>query len=158
MLLCLCVLCAKTNNINHSEVLEEKNACIATSDTLLQQKEEQLNQMRSDLAKWVVYAFTWPVGQNCGTSVVRSWPVGLCACVCVCVRSRAQEELAVTQKACRDLSENLRKTANEKENSDLKSSAEIDDLYRTKRNLEERLIELIRYSCPPPFKKICIFY
>lgn len=66
-----------------------------------------------------------------------------------CVHVRAQEEIALTQKACQDLSENLRRTVMEKETCDLKSSAEIDDLYRTKRNLEERLIELIRYSCLP---------
>ncbi|KAI5608819.1 FYVE and coiled-coil domain-containing protein 1-like isoform X2 [Silurus asotus] len=55
-----------------------------------------------------------------------------------------QEELALKQKSCQDLSENLRRMVLEKESSDLKTSAEIDDLYRTKRNLEERLIELIR--------------
>ncbi|XP_026801935.3 FYVE and coiled-coil domain-containing protein 1 isoform X1 [Pangasianodon hypophthalmus] len=97
----------EANNTSLSETLEEKNACIAKFDTLLHQKEEQLNQIQSDLAK-------------------------------------AQEELALTQKACQDLSENLRRALMEKETCDLKSSAEIDDLYRTKRNLEERLIELIR--------------
>lgn len=66
---------------------------------------------------------------------------------CVCVRAR--EELALTQKACQDLSENVQRVLLEKESGDLRSSAEIDDLYRTKRNLEERLIELIRYSCLP---------
>lgn len=70
----------------------------------------------------------------------------------MCVYVRAQEELALTQKACQDLSENLRRTLSEKETCDLKSSAEIDDLYRTKRNLEERLIELIRYSSDFPDK------
>ncbi|KAM9439192.1 FYVE and coiled-coil domain-containing protein 1 isoform 1-T2 [Clarias gariepinus] len=97
----------EVNNSSHSDALEEKNAYVAKSDMLLQQKEEQLKQIQSDLAK-------------------------------------AQEELALSQKACQDLSENLRRTLLEKETSDLKSSAEIDDLYRTKRNLEERLIELIR--------------
>ena len=50
----------------------------------------------------------------------------------------------MAQKACQDLSESLRRTTLERQSSDLKTSAEIDDLYRTKRNLEERLIELIR--------------
>uniref|UniRef100_A0AAY4AMJ2 Uncharacterized protein n=1 Tax=Denticeps clupeoides TaxID=299321 RepID=A0AAY4AMJ2_9TELE len=58
--------------------------------------------------------------------------------------SKAEEQLALAQKACQDLSESLRRTTAEKQSSDLKTSAEIDDLYRTKRNLEERLIELIR--------------
>ncbi|XP_058274381.1 FYVE and coiled-coil domain-containing protein 1 isoform X2 [Hemibagrus wyckioides] len=58
--------------------------------------------------------------------------------------AKAQEELTLTQKACQDMSENLQRAVTEKETCDLKSSAEIDDLYRTKRNLEERLIELIR--------------
>lgn len=48
---CKSVCLFKDNNINCSEMLEEKNACIAKCDTLLQQKEEQLNQMRSDFAK-----------------------------------------------------------------------------------------------------------
>ncbi|TTC44344.1 FYVE and coiled-coil domain-containing protein 1 [Bagarius yarrelli] len=97
----------EANNSSLSVALEEKNDCIAKSDILFQQKEEQLKQLQSDLAK-------------------------------------AQEELALTQKACQDLSENLHRAITEKETCDLKSSAEIDDLYRTKRNLEERLIELIR--------------
>ncbi|XP_066508674.1 FYVE and coiled-coil domain-containing protein 1-like [Hoplias malabaricus] len=58
--------------------------------------------------------------------------------------SKAQEEFALAQKACQDLSEDLRRMSLEKQTCDLKTSAEIDDLYRTKRNLEERLIELIR--------------
>lgn len=57
---------------------------------------------------------------------------------------RAQEEFGLAQKACQDLSEDLRRITTEKQTCDLKTSAEIDDLYRTKRNLEERLIELIR--------------
>ncbi|KAF4076390.1 hypothetical protein AMELA_G00213850 [Ameiurus melas] len=97
----------EANNTSLRETLEEKNACIAKLDALLLQKEEELNQIQSDLAK-------------------------------------AQEELTLTQKACQDLSENLRRMLMEKETCDLRSSAEIDDLYRTKRNLEERLIELIR--------------
>lgn len=136
----MCVLCVKAHNTKHSEQLEEKNAHIAKSDTLLQQKEEQLDQIHSDLAKWVsldVYtASGWKLWNLCGAEVQTLW---------LYVYVRAQEELALTQKACRDLSENLRRTLTEKETCDLKSSAEIDDLYRTKRNLEERLIELIRY-------------
>ncbi|XP_047662328.1 FYVE and coiled-coil domain-containing protein 1 [Tachysurus fulvidraco] len=97
----------EANNSSLSAMLEEKNACIAKCDLSLQQKEEQLKQIQSDLAK-------------------------------------AQEEITLTQKACQGLSENLHRAVLEKENCDLKSSAEIDDLYRTKRNLEERLIELIR--------------
>ncbi|XP_026876991.2 FYVE and coiled-coil domain-containing protein 1 isoform X2 [Electrophorus electricus] len=58
--------------------------------------------------------------------------------------SKAQEKFALAQKACQDLSENLQKITSEKQTCDLKASAEIDDLYRTKRNLEERLVELIR--------------
>ncbi|XP_063049010.1 FYVE and coiled-coil domain-containing protein 1 [Engraulis encrasicolus] len=58
--------------------------------------------------------------------------------------SKVEGQLALAQKACQDLSESLRRTTVEKQTSDLKTSAEIDDLYRTKRNLEERLIELIR--------------
>lgn len=47
----MCILCVKANITSHSEKLEEKNACIAKLDTLLLQKEEQLNQIQSDLAK-----------------------------------------------------------------------------------------------------------
>lgn len=45
------IVCVKASNINHNETLEEKNAYIAKSDLLLQQKEEQLNQIQNDLAK-----------------------------------------------------------------------------------------------------------
>ncbi|XP_017562877.2 FYVE and coiled-coil domain-containing protein 1 isoform X2 [Pygocentrus nattereri] len=92
---------------SYSQMIEEKTTCVANSDALLLQKEEQLNQIKGDLLK-------------------------------------AQEEFALAQKACQDLSENLRRISVEKQTCDLKTSAEIDDLYRTKRNLEERLIELIR--------------
>lgn len=34
----------------------------------------------------------------------------------------------------------------DKQSVDLKTAAELDDLYRTKINLEERLVELIRYK------------
>ncbi|XP_018602124.1 FYVE and coiled-coil domain-containing protein 1-like isoform X3 [Scleropages formosus] len=57
---------------------------------------------------------------------------------------RAEEKLATAQKACHDLSEQLNRAVAERKSCDMKTSAEIDDLYRTKKNLEERLIELIR--------------
>lgn len=94
-------------NCSYSQLIEEKTTYIANYDSLLLQKEEQINQIKEDLSK-------------------------------------AQEEFALAQKACQDLSENLRRIVTEKQTCDLKTSAEIDDLYRTKRNLEERLIELIR--------------
>uniref|UniRef100_A0A671KLW1 FYVE and coiled-coil domain-containing protein 1-like n=1 Tax=Sinocyclocheilus anshuiensis TaxID=1608454 RepID=A0A671KLW1_9TELE len=53
-------------------------------------------------------------------------------------------ELALTQQSCNELGVNLSRSAMEKQAIELKMSAEIDDLYRTKQNLEERLIELIR--------------
>lgn len=43
------------------------------------------------------------------------------------------------------MAENLRKVTQDKQSFDLKAAAELDDLYRTKINLEERLVELIRY-------------
>ncbi|XP_043120406.1 FYVE and coiled-coil domain-containing protein 1 isoform X2 [Puntigrus tetrazona] len=58
--------------------------------------------------------------------------------------TRAEEELAHTQQSCNELGVNLSRSAMEKQAIELKMSAEIDDLYRTKKNLEERLIELIR--------------
>ncbi|XP_051989914.1 FYVE and coiled-coil domain-containing protein 1 isoform X1 [Xyrauchen texanus] len=58
--------------------------------------------------------------------------------------SRAEEELALAQKTCQDLKVNLSRSTEEKQDCELRMSAEIDDLFRTKRNLEERLIELIR--------------
>uniref|UniRef100_A0A8C1HWD8 FYVE and coiled-coil domain containing 1b n=1 Tax=Cyprinus carpio carpio TaxID=630221 RepID=A0A8C1HWD8_CYPCA len=56
----------------------------------------------------------------------------------------AEEELALTQQSCNELGVDLSRSAMEKQAIELKMSAEIDDLYRTKKNLEERLIELIR--------------
>ncbi|XP_030630101.1 FYVE and coiled-coil domain-containing protein 1 [Chanos chanos] len=94
-------------NNNYSQMIEEKNALVASSESLLHQKEEQLKQVKGDLAK-------------------------------------AEEDLGIAQKACQDLSESLGRVTAEKQVCDMKMSAEIDDLYRTKRNLEERLVELIR--------------
>lgn len=50
------------------------------------------------------------------------------------------------QKVCEELKEKLSLTKAERDNQHLTMSAEIDDLNRTKTNLEERLIELIRYE------------
>lgn len=55
-----------------------------------------------------------------------------------------EESLAVSERLCEDLKESLRRATMEKQNFDLRTSAELDDLYRTKINLEERLIQLIR--------------
>uniref|UniRef100_A0A3Q3W8F7 FYVE and coiled-coil domain containing 1b n=1 Tax=Mola mola TaxID=94237 RepID=A0A3Q3W8F7_MOLML len=45
--------------------------------------------------------------------------------------------------AC-EMSENVRRLTQDKQSFDLQTAAELDDLYRTKINLEERLVELIR--------------
>lgn len=58
--------------------------------------------------------------------------------------SRAEKELALAQQSRHELGVKLSRSAMEKQNIELKMSAEIDDLSRTKKNLEERLIELIR--------------
>lgn len=44
------------------------------------------------------------------------------------------------------MAENLRMLKQDKQSLDLRTAAELDDLYRTKINLEERLVELIRYK------------
>ncbi|XP_067308851.1 FYVE and coiled-coil domain-containing protein 1 isoform X2 [Pseudorasbora parva] len=58
--------------------------------------------------------------------------------------SRAEKELTLAQQSCHELGVKLSRSAMEKQEIELKMSAEIDDLSRTKKNLEERLIELIR--------------
>uniref|UniRef100_A0A665WGZ6 FYVE and coiled-coil domain-containing protein 1-like n=1 Tax=Echeneis naucrates TaxID=173247 RepID=A0A665WGZ6_ECHNA len=58
--------------------------------------------------------------------------------------SRSEEGRAAAHRTCQEMSENLRRVAQDRENSHLKTAAELDDLYRTKINLEERLVELIR--------------
>nr|XP_020447134.1 FYVE and coiled-coil domain-containing protein 1-like isoform X1 [Monopterus albus]XP_020447135.1 FYVE and coiled-coil domain-containing protein 1-like isoform X1 [Monopterus albus] len=58
--------------------------------------------------------------------------------------SRSEKGLAAAQQSCEELSENLRRATMDKQSFDLKTAAEIDDLYRTKINLEERLVQLIR--------------
>ncbi|TKS79651.1 FYVE and coiled-coil domain-containing protein 1 [Collichthys lucidus] len=58
--------------------------------------------------------------------------------------SRSEDGLAVAQLACQEMSENLRRVTQDKQSIDLRTGAELDDLYRTKINLEERLVELIR--------------
>lgn len=49
------------------------------------------------------------------------------------------------EQVCEELNQKLNMTEAEKQSQCLKMTAEIDDLNRTKINLEERLIELIRY-------------
>ncbi|CAL9689230.1 unnamed protein product [Knipowitschia caucasica] len=58
--------------------------------------------------------------------------------------SRSEEARAAAENACKELSENLRRVTQDRKSVDQKTTAELDDLYRTKINLEERLIELIR--------------
>ncbi|XP_070775066.1 FYVE and coiled-coil domain-containing protein 1 [Enoplosus armatus] len=58
--------------------------------------------------------------------------------------SRSEDGLAAAQRACQEMSDNLRRVIQDKQSFDLKTTAELDDLYRTKINLEERLVELIR--------------
>ncbi|XP_041848628.1 FYVE and coiled-coil domain-containing protein 1-like [Melanotaenia boesemani] len=58
--------------------------------------------------------------------------------------SRSEDSLAAAQQACQEMAENLRRVTQDKQSFDLKTAAELDDLYRTKINLEERLVELIR--------------
>ncbi|XP_029355642.1 FYVE and coiled-coil domain-containing protein 1 [Echeneis naucrates] len=58
--------------------------------------------------------------------------------------SSAEEAHFAVQKVCEELKQKLNTLDAEKQNQCLKLTAEIDDLNRTKTNLEERLIELIR--------------
>uniref|UniRef100_A0A671KI73 FYVE and coiled-coil domain-containing protein 1-like n=1 Tax=Sinocyclocheilus anshuiensis TaxID=1608454 RepID=A0A671KI73_9TELE len=104
-----CTLKCRTINtfFDYSQMIEKKNALFGDSETIINQKEEQIKGLRVDL-------------------------------------TRAEEELALTQQSCNELGVNLSRSAMEKQAIELKMSAEIDDLYRTKQNLEERLIELIR--------------
>lgn len=53
------------------------------------------------------------------------------------------------QKVCEELKEKLGTSEADKQSQCLEMTAEIDDLNRTKMNLEERLIELIRYDISP---------
>lgn len=56
----------------------------------------------------------------------------------------AEEAHLSMQTACEELRKKLNTTEADKQNMCLTMAAEIDDLNRTKTNLEERLIELIR--------------
>ncbi|XP_068615932.1 FYVE and coiled-coil domain-containing protein 1-like, partial [Brachionichthys hirsutus] len=58
--------------------------------------------------------------------------------------SRSEDDLAVAQLSCQEMSGTLRRVTQDKQSFDLRTAAELDDLYRTKINLEERLVELIR--------------
>uniref|UniRef100_A0A673L856 FYVE and coiled-coil domain-containing protein 1-like n=1 Tax=Sinocyclocheilus rhinocerous TaxID=307959 RepID=A0A673L856_9TELE len=94
-------------NRDYSQMIEKKNALIGVSESIINQKEEQIKSLRVDL-------------------------------------TRAEEELALAKQSCNELGVNLSRSVMEKQAIELKMSAELDDLYRTKKNLEERLIELIR--------------
>ncbi|XP_029931218.1 FYVE and coiled-coil domain-containing protein 1 isoform X2 [Myripristis murdjan] len=97
----------QTENQRYSQQIEEKNIQMAQSESLIQQKEDELHQLKGNL-------------------------------------SRSEEGLALAERTCQELNENLRRVKQDKQSFDLKAAAELDDLYRTKINLEERLIELIR--------------
>lgn len=64
----------------------------------------------------------------------------------VVLACRSELGLEAAQRACQEMSENLQRVTQDKQSFDLRTAAELDDLYRTKINLEERLIELIRYK------------
>lgn len=57
---------------------------------------------------------------------------------------RCEEARAAAERTCQEMSDNLRGIMQDKQSFDLRTAAELDDLYRTKINLEERLVELIR--------------
>lgn len=63
------------------------------------------------------------------------------ACMCTC---RSEDARATAEHVCQEMSENLQRVKQDKKSFDLRTAAELDDLYRTKINLEERLVELIR--------------
>ncbi|KAM9426938.1 FYVE and coiled-coil domain-containing protein 1-like isoform 4-T4 [Salvelinus alpinus] len=107
-------LCYQLSNqtINHQtqlqgekqdQLLEDNTSWIATSQQIIQQREELQHNL-----------------------------------------TRSEDSLVVSQRSCEELREGLRKAFQDKQSYELRTSAELDDLYRTKINLEERLIELIR--------------
>lgn len=57
---------------------------------------------------------------------------------------RCEEARVAAERASQEMSDNLRRITQDKQSFDLRTAAELDDLYRTKINLEERLVELIR--------------
>ncbi|XP_072566639.1 FYVE and coiled-coil domain-containing protein 1 isoform X2 [Paramormyrops kingsleyae] len=57
---------------------------------------------------------------------------------------RTEEELSVARKGCEELRGKLDRAAEERQVLEMKTTAEIEDLCKTKSTLEERLIELIR--------------
>uniref|UniRef100_A0A8C8I019 FYVE and coiled-coil domain-containing protein 1 n=1 Tax=Oncorhynchus tshawytscha TaxID=74940 RepID=A0A8C8I019_ONCTS len=56
----------------------------------------------------------------------------------------AEEALSTVQAVCEELKQKLEQAEVDKRSYYLRTTAEIDDLYRTKSTLEERLIELIK--------------
>ncbi|KAF7662082.1 hypothetical protein LDENG_00246730 [Lucifuga dentata] len=97
----------ETENRRYCQQIEEKSIQMAQSESLIQQKEEEINQLKGNL-------------------------------------SSSEEGRAVAERACQELSEDLRRVTQDRKSFDLKTAAELDDLYRTKINLEERLVQLIR--------------
>uniref|UniRef100_A0A8C5FQM4 FYVE and coiled-coil domain-containing protein 1-like n=1 Tax=Gadus morhua TaxID=8049 RepID=A0A8C5FQM4_GADMO len=89
------------------ETETQQESCQTMSQLLVQQRDEELNQMKGKLL-------------------------------------RTAEGLAMAEKSCEEMSDRLRRANQEQQSRDVKMAAELDDLYRTKINLEERLIELIR--------------
>lgn len=81
--------------------------------------------------------------------MIHTTPFALCkqiqtpfpSAVCRCEDGRLAAE-----RACQEMSDNLRRITQDRQSVDLRTAAELDDLYRTKINLEERLVELIRFK------------
>ncbi|KAG7257635.1 hypothetical protein CRUP_015018 [Coryphaenoides rupestris] len=97
----------EAENRQHHEQIEGESVQMSQSQSLIQQRDEELNQMKGKLL-------------------------------------RTAERLTAAEQACEEMSDRLRRANQEQQSRDMKTAAELDDLYRTKINLEERLIELIR--------------
>lgn len=117
-------------NERNLQLLSEKDAHVTKNEAAICENVGEIKQLREAVTRWV-HQPGFNVS-NAEQELTAFTPFS------------AEDAHFAVQKLCEELKQKLSSTEAEKENQHLTMSAEIDDLNRTKTNLEERLIELIR--------------
>uniref|UniRef100_A0A671VB42 FYVE and coiled-coil domain autophagy adaptor 1 n=1 Tax=Sparus aurata TaxID=8175 RepID=A0A671VB42_SPAAU len=127
--------------VTRQELQQELSKAQQEAEAVQETNKEEIQALRFQLSSQAMSQGSQLQVRNiCDSSCL--WDtaqISLCLCVC-----RSEDGLTVAQRACQEMSENLRRVTQDKQSFDLRTAAELDDLYRTKINLEERLVELIR--------------
>ncbi len=135
----MCFFSTKAVNEQYSQLTSEKDAHITKTEATIREGENEIQELRDAVTR-CVYAPEIPVMYQLQQTKKSHWLIFLAP-----TPLSAKEAHLAVQENCEELKLKLSATEAEKQSQCLKMTAEIDDLNRTKTNLEERLIELIRY-------------